>query len=44
MRSVGGKWKLVGLVSLEEEHQSMKTVIAGYWMHQNFDILIVNTN
>ena len=40
MKSVGGKWKLVGLVALREEYQSMKTVMAGYWMHQ----LIVDTN
>ena len=39
MRSVGGKWKLVGLVSLGEEHKSMTTIIAGYYsltLHQYF--------
>ena len=34
MRSVGGKWKLVGLVSLGEEQQAMKTIIAGHYMPQ----------
>ena len=34
MRSVGGKWKLVGLVSLGEEHQVMKTIIAGHYIPQ----------
>ena len=40
MRCVGGKWMLVGLVSLREENKSMKAIIAGYWMHDNFHILI----
>ena len=31
MKSVNGQWKLVGLVSLGEEHQSMQKIISGNW-------------
>ena len=30
MKSVDGQWKLVGLVSLGEEHRSMQTIMTGY--------------
>ena len=31
MKSVNGRWKLVGLVSLGEEYQSMQKIISGNW-------------
>jgi len=31
MKSVNGQWKLVGLVSLGEEHQSMQKIFSGNW-------------
>lgn len=36
MKSLDGKWKLVGLVSLGEEYQSMQTITKGEYINSIF--------
>lgn len=33
MKSVNGQWKLVGLVCLGEEHNSMQKIMTGKWVY-----------
>ena len=33
MRSVNGQWKLVGLMWLGEEHNSMQKIMTGKWVY-----------